>query len=229
MKIINLNRTLNTRDLGGYETVDGRVIKHFRFIRSDAPVHLTETEIKSLADHGVTDSIDLRTPYVATKYRSVFAEDARFHYHQFPISEGTSVPLEDEQVPDLYMQMIGHRATFRQIFKALIEAPGGTIFNCSAGKDRTGMVAFLLLEFAGVPRAVIAEDYAQSSVLIEANIDRIRRYDPSFPTFLGYSKREYIEKFFQLFDEKYGSIQKYLTLIGLDQADLLKLEQKLFE
>jgi protein-tyrosine phosphatase len=229
MKIINLNRTLNTRDLGGYRTLDGRIIQPFRFIRSDAPVHLTDKEIQSLLDQGVGASIDLRTPYVAKKYPSVFASDQRFEYHLVSISEGTTVPLEDEQVPSLYMQMIAHRTTFYQIFKALVEAPGGVIFNCSAGKDRTGMVAFLLLEFAGVSRDTIAEDYAASSTLIDKNIERIRSYDPNFPAFLGYSKRDFIEKFFVMFDEKYGSIKNYLTLIGLDQNDLEKLTQKLFE
>lgn len=229
MKILNFNRTLNTRDLGGYATRDGRVIKPFRFLRSDAPVHLTQKEIESLVDRKVTTSIDLRTPYVSKKYPSAFAGDNRFAYHLVPISEGTTVPLEDEQVPALYMQMIAHRTTFHQIFKTMIEAPDGVIFNCSAGKDRTGMVAFLLLEFAGVSRDTIAKDYALSSTLIDKNLERIRTYDPTFPSFLGHSKREFIEKFFDLFDEKYGSIQHYLTLIGLDQADLLKLEQKLFE
>ncbi len=227
MKLIEFTRTMNTRDLGGYSTLDGKMIIDYRFIRSDAVNQLTATEVQFLLDHGITTSIDLRTPRVATKYRSSLSEDPRFSYHLIPIVEGTDVPLDEAKVPELYMSMLAHHDTFLDIFKTIAHAPGGIIYNCSAGKDRTGMVTFLLLDLINVPREIIASDYALSSTLIESKIETIRKFDPNFPTFLGYSKREYIDSFFVLFDLTYGATKKYLRTIGLSEAEINTITSKL--
>jgi protein-tyrosine phosphatase len=218
MKKLDLSRTLNTRGLEGYVTTSGKIIKPWRFIRSDALTHLTDEEISMLYDRGIATQIDLRTPRVADKYASPLRDDNRFSYHLFPIVEGTNVPLDEEKVPELYMAMLSHHHTFKGILEAMANAEGGVIYNCSAGKDRTGMVTFLLLELAGISRDVIASDYALSSDLIDAKLPEIRKLDPSFPAFLGYSKREYIEKFFVLFDQKYRDIYHYLEIIGVSKA-----------
>jgi len=227
MKIINFRRTMNTRDLGGYKTKDGHLLKSLAFVRSDALNHLSREELDFLFNNGITTSIDLRTPRVVDKYRSSLRDDNRFNYVTIPIVEGSDVPLDEEKVPELYLQMLGHHETFKTILETMAAAPGGVIYNCSAGKDRTGMVTFILLELAGVPRQVIADDYTLSSTLIEQKIDAIRKIDPSFPQFLGYSKSAYIERLFALFDERYGSIEGYLDAIGLSHADREKLRDKL--
>lgn len=228
MKQIAFIRTLNTRSLEGYTNQRGQVIKPWRLLRSDALTHLTSQEIDLLTTQGVTTQVDLRTPYVANKYASPLRVDHRFNYHLFPIVEGTKVPLVEEEVPHLYMAMLSHYETFKDILEAIAKAPHGVIYNCSAGKDRTGMVTFLLLELAGVARDVIATDYEISSKLIEAKLPAIRQIDPSFPAFLGYSKREYIEKFFILFDEKFSNIDTYLNTIGLAPQYRQALLDKMF-
>lgn len=228
MKQITFTRTLNTRSLEGYTNARGQVIKPWRLIRSDALTHLTSQEIDLLTAQGITTQVDLRTPYVANKYVSPLRAHDGFDYHLFPIVEGTKVPLDEEEVPHLYMAMLSHYETFKGILEAIAKADQGVIYNCSAGKDRTGMVTFLLLELAGVNRDVIAADYEMSSPLIEAKLPEIRRLDPSFPSFLGYSKREYIEKLFALFDEKFINVDNYLNLIGLEHQYRQALLDKMF-
>jgi len=215
MKKLNFDRTLNTRSLEGYVTKSGQIIKPWRLLRSDALTHLSEDEIRLLATKRINTQIDLRTPRVADKYVSPLRDNPQFSYHLFPIVEGTNVPLDELKVPELYMAMLGHHHTFRNILETIATSSGSVIYNCSAGKDRTGMVTFLLLELVGVSRDVIASDYAISSDLIDVKLPQIRELDPSFPTFLGYSKREYIERFFTLFDEKYGDVNRYLDIIGV--------------
>ncbi len=229
MKIIPFVRTMNTRDLGGYPTKQGALTKFSRFIRSDALNHLTPKEVDMLHQLGVATSIDLRTERVADKYRSSLRDDPRFVYVRIPIVEGTEAPLDEEKVPELYMAMLDHHETFRDIMKTIAAAPGSVIYNCSAGKDRTGMVTFLLLELAGVTREAITDDYAISSKLIEARIAEIRTFDPSFPTFLGYSKRWYIEKLFNLFDAKYGNIDAYMATIGVTADECARIRSKLLD
>ncbi len=224
---IDFYRTLNTRDLGGYPTLTGLEIKPGRFIRSDAPNHLLRAELDYLYDLGITTSIDLRTPRVANKYRSSFRDDQRFAYHQIPIVEGSDIPLNEEQVPELYLSMLDHHDTFKAILETIAKAPQGVIYNCSAGKDRTGMVTFILLELAGVPRSIIADDYELSSSLIDKKIPFMQSIDPSFPSYLGASKREYIERFFTLFDAKYHTIDTYLNIIGISMATREQLYRRL--
>ena len=229
MKIIEFAQSINTRDMVGYKAIDGKTIKPFRFIRSDALNHLSEDEKDYLFSNGVSTSIDLRTPRIANKYPSSLKDDTRFAYANIPLYEGSDIPLDEEKVPELYMAMLANFGTFKAIFDTMASADKGVVYNCSAGKDRTGMVSFLLLEFAKVPRNVIADDYALSSILKDQKIERVRLINPDFPSFSGESKREYIERLFVLFDKTYGSIEHYFDLIGFDRKSQAALRAKLFE
>jgi len=229
MKIIDFAQTINTRDMGGYTSADGKTIKPFRFIRSDALNHLSNSEIDYLLSNGVSTSIDLRTPRIASKYQSSLKNDIRFAYSNIPLYEGSDIPLDEEKVPELYMAMLANYGTFKAIFDTMVSTDSGVVYNCSAGKDRTGMVSFLLLEFAKVPRDVIAEDYALSSILKDQKIEQVRLLNPDFPSFSGESKKEYIERLFVLFDKTYGSIERYFDIIGFDAGSQDALRAKLFE
>lgn len=219
---------LNTRDLGGTLTKDGKMIKFNRFIRSDAPTHMLKKDIEKLKEMGFTTTIDLRTPFISSKYPSMLSLDNDFSYFSFPIIEGSLVDKgSEEDTPITYMRMLDHVETFKDIFLTIIKSDGGVFYNCSAGKDRTGILTFLLLDLVGVDRQIILEDYAISESYINKRIPLVRKDFPSFPTTLGFSKKEHLLRFFDLFDSKFKSAENYLTICGLTSRDIQSLIDKL--
>lgn len=229
MKRYELHLTMNCRDLGGYKTLEGKVTRYFRFIRSDAPTYITESDKQFLLDHRFSTIIDLRTEKVVKFIPSVFAGDPRFEYRNFPLTEGSGIPLTDENASALYLRMIGNTETFFRIFSLIAEVDGGVFYHCTAGKDRTGILSCLLLLLAGAKEEDILNDYCLSNELIEKNIGRIIAEHPSFPPNLGYAKRKYLEGFLTEFRKQYGTAEKYLLSIGLSESQIGKIKRKLTE
>lgn len=228
MKRYLFDMMMNTRDLGGYKTSSGKKTKLGRFIRSDAPLYLGEEGKASLAKLGITTVIDLRTEEIANRYISVLKDDPRFQYFNFPITEGSAAySKNDDESPFTYMKMLDHPDCIKQIILTMIQSKGGVFFNCTAGKDRTGIVAFLLLDLAGVSRNDILDDYVVSGSFIDERIPIIRALHPSFPSTMGFSKREYLTEFYELFDNAYGSAEGYLLKAGLTPEQLQILKNKL--
>lgn len=228
MKRYLIDLQLNTRDIGGYKTSDGRVTTEQRFIRSDVPQHLTPQGIDFFHQLGVTTVIDFRTDYIALKYPSVFERDERFTYRRFPIVEGSlAAPAKPEDSHLTYMKMLANFGTFKAIFDTIIAAPGAVFYHCTAGKDRTGVVTFLLLDLVGVAENVIIDDYAVSEQFINEGIEKVRAIHSDFPISLGYSKPEYFAQFIPLFRTTYGRSSDYLLRIGITLADLTILKERL--
>lgn len=227
MKKYDFELTMNTRDLGGYKTLDNQETKYFRFIRSDALTYITEEEKDFLIEHNITLSIDLRTEYVINKIPSPFFKDPRFEYHSFPLQEGSGIPLTDQNASSLYMGMVKNYDTFRKIFTLIASTDKNIIFNCTAGKDRTGILSFLLLGLVNVSEKDILDDYEISSENIYSSIRKIIKHNPSFPKNLGYSKRIYLQDFLEMFKKKYGDVENYLRVIGLEQKQIDKIKNKL--
>jgi len=100
-------------------------------------------------------------------------------------------------------------------------------YHCTAGKDRTGVVTFLLLDLVGVDEQTIIDDYAVSEVFINANIHKVREQHPDFPASLGQSKAWYMEQFIPLFRATYGTAEAYLLKIGITAHEIEKLRQRL--
>lgn len=227
MKRYEFNLTMNTRDLGGYMTKYGKKTKFLSFIRSDALTFITEKDKQFLIENNITLSIDMRTTKVISNIPSPFIDDPRFEYHNFPIIEGSGIPLTDENASELYLKMLSNHKTFYDIFSLIASTNKNIIFNCTAGKDRTGMLSCLLLLLAGVSEKDILNDYEISTKFIYENIDKIRKEHPSFPENLGYSKRKYLENFLKLFFEKYKTVENYLYLIGLNENQINQIKNKL--
>ena len=228
MKRYYVDLQLNTRDIGGYHTMYQRKIPEGVFIRSDVPQYLTKEGRDFFVNLGVSTVIDFRTHDIAARYPSVFESDPRFVYRRFPIVEGSlAAPSTPDQSPFTYLRMLSHEDTFKAIFDTILGAPGSVFYHCTAGKDRTGVVTFLLLDLAGVEEHDIVMDYAVSEQFINAKINDLRALHPDFPISLGYSKPHYMEQFIQLFREKYGSARHYLRHIGVTDDELTHLLKKL--
>ena len=160
----------NFRDLGGYPTADGRRTRWRRLFRADGLGRLTENDFASLAALGVVTVIDLRTILEADTQGRFPTDRQGIAYHHLPLTD--TLPGEEETpewdragfVSDRYLAMLAEGADSVVAALGLLADPGNqpAVFHCSVGKDRTGVLAALVLGFLGVPDEIIVDDYALS-------------------------------------------------------------------
>ena len=164
--------TTNFRDLGGYAGLDGRTVRWRKLFRSDHLAHLTpESQQTLLQQLGVARSADFR----GAREQSVdhYRIDGLTH-HSLAIEptvvqraftllqQGKQLtPAHTvELMQQTYRSFIhDNAAQFAQFFEMLLDSDAPIVFHCTAGKDRTGWAATLLLMTLGVPRDVVLRDY----------------------------------------------------------------------
>ena len=169
---LQLRGVRSARDLGGYPFTDahggsGRTVKGV-FIRAGSLFFLTRSDAQLLEAYGVTRIIDLRSPFELRLLKDPVCRG------RYPGVDYVSVPMMDQinsrgisgQVPDrmsdVYCSILDDDAeSIRQVFLAL-DDEGCVLFHCRAGKDRTGVIAMLLLKLAGVDDRTVVADYAVS-------------------------------------------------------------------
>jgi protein-tyrosine phosphatase len=174
----------NLRDLGGI-TVEGGVIAPGRLFRSDDVSTVPPAQARELYDRGIRTVIDLRSPAEAehtgrgalggydVDYRRMSllrggAEPDEFLQH---LREGSATP---RTVGEYYAAtLIAEADTLSDGIRAIADAPGGVLFHCAAGKDRTGIFAAALLSVLGADHEEIATDYAASSVAVPRIMARV--------------------------------------------------------
>jgi len=103
----------------------------------------------------------------------------------------------------------------------------GVLYHCTAGKDRTGVISAILLSLVGASQCDILADYQISYAYTIKLIRQLCKENPDFPAYIVEPRIEYMEKFLELFNEKYGSSEKYLLEIGLTDLEIEKLKKKL--
>jgi protein-tyrosine phosphatase len=176
----------NVRDLGGLPAGDGRVVRRGALVRADALERLTRAGWSALLDHGVRTVVDLRNadeigadaaprPAGVTTLRLPLdrIEDREF-WDRWSDGPVFGTPLYYRPHLDRFP------GTSAGVITAMARAaPGGIAFHCAGGRDRTGMIAILVLALAGVPPEVIAADYALSRRRQAALYTALGRPDPS--------------------------------------------------
>lgn len=184
-----LDGASNFRDLGGYQTADGKTVRSGIVYRSNKLSSLTEADQRQLLDEGITLDVDMRNASerkeapdripagVRYQVADVVSIDHGIWFHEFvPVTLGRA--LIDAYVHDSsnvgqsigYPFMVSYRGAdfaFRDLLTAIAgNRDGGTVFHCSAGKDRTGWGAAVLLSVLGVPRATIEADFMESNTYL---------------------------------------------------------------
>jgi rhodanese-related sulfurtransferase len=185
---------VNARDLGGLPTVDGRTTRRGALIRSEAVDRLSPDGWRALRDHGVRTIIDLREE---DELDGVGPRDGVETIH-IPLDRIADDPefWEDwmhgpQFGTPLYYRPFVERFPERieQVLDAIERArPGGVVFHCVGGRDRTGLVAIAALAAAGVAPGAIADDYARAA-------ERAHTYEPVLEEYLterGTSARELV-------------------------------------
>jgi len=183
---VELSGCCNFRDLGGYPTGDGRRTAWQRVFRADGLTNLTDDDLVVLDGLGIRTVIDLRTE-LETETRGRFPERAEhITYHHLPLTD--TLPGQ-EQAPDWgdpgfvaerYRNMLDNGAVpVARAVAILADAANlPAVFHCSVGKDRTGVLAAVVLGLLGVPDDVIVEDYALSGVAMAQVLERLEREFP---------------------------------------------------
>jgi protein-tyrosine phosphatase len=230
--------SFNSRDLGGYPTAGGRETRWGAVVRADNLGRLTDTGQAALADYGVRTIVDLRLPRELEEHPNPFAEPGEhgIAYVNISFVDPAAQPLEGEMtLADEYKYMLDtYRSAVAAVMTAIAEAKvGGVLIHCMAGKDRTGIISALLLALAGVPRQVVAEDYALSGENLRpveqqwietgpgdrAERERIvARYTPTV---------EGMTEVLAYLDERYGGVEAYLREAGVAPDDIARLRDRL--
>jgi len=170
MTAIELEGAYNVRDLGGLRTKDGRRTKHGLIYRGDSLDNISPSDAKILFDKlGIGAIVDLRTKaetelsglvFPVPRYRFSVLVEGRLGQEPFPSDD--PVELAKVYMGNLETGRAAVKGAFDVIAKNL---PAGvaTLFHCAAGRDRTGIIAALLLGLVGVTYGQIAMDYVQSN------------------------------------------------------------------
>ena len=232
---IALEGSVNFRDLGGYATVDGQHTRWGVLFRADGLGELTGADLGIMGELGIRTVIDLRSDHEVGQNRfDTTAHPVAFFHIPF-IDE---LPNADEwdRKPGLlgsqYKAMLDDATDQIAAALAALVATDATpaVFHCTAGKDRTGLLAALVLSLVGVPEETVVADYALSGAAMErlraklilkypdgrdviADLDEVFSADPSNMVALLAHLRD-----------RYGSITDYAAKIGVadDVIDRLR-------
>ena len=213
----------NYRDLGGLPLRGGKVTRPFIFLRSEVPTEMRESDRLYLLLHGVKTIVDLRRERELPKKPNVLSTDDRFDYrHVSFIQSDFVIHRNMNYSADEYMRILREEQTgILAALRTCADAEGGVLFHCAVGKDRTGVLAALLLLIAGAEDEVIVRDYGISFDnligLCGAGAETAYKIIP-YPVVM---RRTLV-----LFREVYGSIDGYLDEIGFSTDDREKIRRK---
>jgi protein-tyrosine phosphatase len=234
VSLLQFHGLLNVRELGGHPTRDGATTRRRSLLRADDLVQLTAAGVQALADYGVRTVVDLRWPAeVAARPHPVALGDREVRYYGISLLAGDELEwasLSGECTKEMWKCAVLEHT--RPQLKAVLEIIAGAaaeplLFHCVAGKDRTGLIAALLLALADVEPDAIAADYAASTAQLAdaylqryANLDRTEILEAlRCPEQGVHNMLDYLAQ--------YGGPAGYLRAIGLGDATIERLRARL--
>lgn len=226
LRHIPLGEMNNLRDLGGYPASDGHTTAWERLLRGDSPIGLSEEDLRWLVDRDITTVIDLRSDEEIARSPDQLASEPNFHYFHSPLLGGERLPNLEADVALAYFNTLDRKTSPCQALRLIAQAPGGVLFHCTAGKDRTGMIAALLLSLVGVSRPNVLADYQVSEVYLAKIIAEIKEFFPDLAPFAGQSKSAYMDGCLDLLEKAYGTVPNYLRAVGLSEGEVDALRTK---
>lgn len=229
--MIKLENVVNIRDLGGYQTSEGKYTRHKIFYRSGNTDKSSKSDIKKLIEiYDVKTVIDLRGKNEIEKAPDKFASISGINYINTPIEYSECLKefkSTDRGLSVLYDYILKEKKTIlKTIFDTVANVNnGGTLFHCTLGRDRTAMVAMLLMGLVGVSRQDIIQNYTVTYELIK-DLDIIK-HDLIF-----YGKRktitlpEYIESAINFIENNYTTFENYLFSCNISEKNLQKIKNR---
>lgn len=187
----NFQSTLNTRPI---------LANSKKYIRSDVPTKISDSEINWLLSNNVTTIIDLRTDDERAKKKCPLEDDERFSYYVYTITGGDRVPENTDSVSKSYIGMVD--AKFDELIDFLLNVKSNALYFCNAGKDRTGVVSAVLLYKFGMSYEHIVDDYMKSKPNLEALLNRFASQNPAIDIDVITPHKRYIEDFLEWYIDR---------------------------
>jgi protein-tyrosine phosphatase len=247
-RVIDLEGTANTRDIGGYLTEDLRSLRWRQIIRSENLSRLTASDFQKLEEIGIKTVIDLRTQKEHDRSPTNWLGENPPEFYHLPVGDSNndwfnatrqmmkrnkfSERESSALMVDGYRMILEEGPpSYEKVMELVMDQSNWPILiHCNAGKDRAGVAVTLILESLGVDRETIMEEFLltneiarieEKAVLLAKQSKKQRRNGrgPSasawFPV-IGVQP-EMLEAFYASVDERYGSMDAFLTTLGVDQ------------
>ena len=257
MRVYELSKQKNIRDLGGLKGYDGKTIKYGRLFRGGSLDRVTSEDVKILETLHITDIVDFRSKDEFIYRPDYYFQDVK--YHNFTTFEHEhkkeDIAHDDgnllwfmnqgdtgfKHLVRTYKELVdteeGQQA-FANLFKVIMKDDKRVVyFHCSQGKDRVGVAAYLLESALGVDEDTIIKDYLFSNVAMEKRRDALLEGVKDRPFYNEQYKKdllevfsakiEYLEEAIDTINSKYGGVISYLK--NVLKVDIDKLRQMYLE
>jgi protein-tyrosine phosphatase len=231
---------VNFRDLGGYRTADGHRVRWRRLFRSDSLGPVTADDARLLTGElGLLAVVDLRTGGEVDREGRGGLADVALHYHHVPLVDDVDAGAEgawDGALHEAYAHLLAEGADrLSAALGAIADEVTGhpTVFHCVAGKDRTGLVAALILGLLGVSDEDIVADYALTQEVMAAMIDRYPRRalrnsaGLRYPSPVLRAESDTMRHTLGVLSAEYGSATGWASAAAVDPEVVTKLRRAL--
>ena len=233
-----LDGARNARDLGGYPTKYGINTATGQFIRCDNPSKFSEDDLDRLYKYGVRLQLDFRSSGETVKEPSKLQgyKDIEFTNPQLMdsiVNADGSMPMPPT-LGELYIGFLDNKQdVFLGMFKSILEShmDDCVLFNCTAGKDRTGTFAMIMLKLAGCSDDVVAIDYAITGDNIRPDMDALIEEYASRGIKVNdddaRSRPLHIHLALKHLKDTYGTVEQWMEKVGLTAAEIAQLRNKI--
>lgn len=238
-RLLPMSGGWNYRDLGGMPTRHGRRTAWGRLIRSDGLDSLTEPDLIYLASVPLATVVDFRSVSEAERAPDRLPASVKSHRHLAiipgKVGEANQEDIFRQPLDDGFMENLNRflaldseiQDKYREFFRLVQnEASLPLLFHCSAGKDRTGFAAALILFALGVDHETVFADYMASELYLTGKYDEIMTARPEQAVLFAV-RPSYIRAAISAIEERYASVENYLTAV-LD-VDLAKMRDLFLE
>ncbi len=256
---IPLDHSPNFRDFGGYRTGSGRRVRWGQLFRSGHLANLSAEDTRHFGMLNIDVVCDLRHTEEQQRQPPSLPAAGAPQVFSLAIMPGSAQSFfrslktrspEERQDPDAMANFLceinrefpfGHVAQYSEIFRRILDAKGGVLVNCTAGKDRTGFAVAMILAALGVPRETLMEDYMLSGKYtpISSALERMTKlYGDAFASVTNpevlrpmlETRPEYLQSAFASIDEHYPSVEVYLEeVLGVNAEIRAELQHRFVE
>ncbi len=237
---LELNGAFNFRDLGGYVTKDGNTLRTGLLFRSDDLWRLDDSDISQMVELHLKSVIDLRSEN-EVRTRGFFPVDKfPVDYINISLADVSADPElargNDEYLFDRYKEILAtSQEKIALVITHLAEQNNlPAVFHCAAGKDRTGLIAALVLGVVGVDDETIIMDYSKTTSAMEAFSAWLKKEHPDIasiisemPPVLFSSEPNTMKQTLDWLTKKFGSPEKYLLSSGVTGSTITQLRETL--
>jgi protein tyrosine/serine phosphatase len=240
-RAVAFTNVFNFRDLGGYRTADGAIVRWRRLYRADDLSHLDSEDYERFAELGIRTVVDLRRPHEIEELGRVPEMTGMAYHHvhlvhpQWQPPRFESTDERTEYVIERYREMADVSADGLGQALRLIADPDRAplVFHCIAGKDRTGILAALTLSLLGVSDHDVIDDYHLSELAEPRAWERYTRIRR--PDLLGLqrpyeaSPRAAMVGFLANLRLEHGSVENYAASVGLTAKHIAAMKAHLLD